>query len=140
MEEKTKEEKSVDQQFREIDKLFDKFSEKNHEQLSNAEIKPIHEKYPFAQNGICAFIAPMGSGKSYNYMKLSAKQEVLFAEPFFELIVICSTSANFDQTVKTFTPAIKKSKLICDIFLSPYFLIVKSTRYISIPDASLSTL
>jgi len=104
--------KSVDQKFREIDKLFDKFSEKNHEQLSNAEIKPIHEKYPFAQNGICAFIAPMGSGKSYNYMKLSAKQEVLFAEPFFELIVICSTSANFDQTVKTFSPAIQKSKLI----------------------------
>ena len=31
--------KSVDQKFREIDKLFDKFSEKNHEQLSNAEIK-----------------------------------------------------------------------------------------------------
>lgn len=106
------EEKNVDQKFREIDKLFDKFSEKNHEQLSNAEIKPIHEKYPFAQNGICAFIAPMGSGKSYNYMKLSAKQEVLFAEPFFELIVICSTSANFDQTVKTFSPAIQKSKLI----------------------------
>ena len=48
------EEKNVDQKFREIDKLFDKFSEKNHEQLSNAEIKPIHEKYPFAQNGICA--------------------------------------------------------------------------------------
>ena len=45
-------------------------------------------------------------------MKLSAKQEVLFAEPFFELIVICSTSANFDQTVKTFSPAIQKSKLI----------------------------
>ena len=36
--------------------------------------------------------------------------------------------------------SVKKSKLICDIFLSPYFLIVKSTRYISIPDASLSTL
>ena len=31
--------KSVDQKFREIDKLFDKFSEKIHEQLSNAEIK-----------------------------------------------------------------------------------------------------
>ena len=67
--------KSVDQKFREIDKLFDKFSEKNHEQLSNAEIKPIHEKYPFAQNGICAFIAPMGSGKSYNYTNGSVKMK-----------------------------------------------------------------
>ena len=38
--EKDKEEKTVDQKFREIDNLFDKFSEKNHEQLSNAEIKP----------------------------------------------------------------------------------------------------
>ena len=44
--------KSVDQKFREIDKLFDKFSEKNHEQLSNAEIKPIHEKYTHTQ---CVF-------------------------------------------------------------------------------------
>ena len=102
----------IDEKFKEIDKLFDKLSEKNKIQLENAQIKPIHNKFPFAQNGICAFIAPMGSGKSYNYMKLAAKQEVLYDEPFFELVVICSTSAKFDQTVLTFLPSIKKSKIV----------------------------
>ena len=49
----------IEEKFREIDKLFDKLSAKNKVQLENAQIKPIHAKYPFAQNGICAFIAPM---------------------------------------------------------------------------------
>ena len=78
----------IEEKFREIDKLFDKLSAKNKVQLENAQIKPIHAKYPFAQNGICAFIAPMGSGKSYNYMKLAAQQEVLNDEPFFESVVM----------------------------------------------------
>ena len=77
-------------------------------------IKPIHEKYPYAQNGICAMIASMGSGKSYNYLKAIAKQEVLYPDqPFYELVVICSTSAKFDKTVETYKPLIQKSKLVC---------------------------
>ena len=76
-------------------------------------IKPIHEKYPFAQKGICAMIASMGSGKSYNYLKFIAKQEILKPdEPFYELVDICSTSSKFDKTVETFKEAIKKSKLV----------------------------
>lgn len=102
----------MERKFNEIDKLFDKLSQQNKFQLENAQIKPIHKDFQYAQNGICALIAPMGSGKSYNYMKLAAKQEVLFKEPFFELVVICSTSAKFDQTVQTFLPTIKKSKVV----------------------------
>jgi len=75
-------------------------------------LKPIDEMFPYAQNGITAMIAPVGSGKSYNYLKLMAKQENLFNEPFYELIVICSTSAKFDKTVITFKDAIKKSKIV----------------------------
>ena len=104
--------KNIDEKFREIDKQFDNISKANKQVLNNALIKPIHEKFPFSQNGICAFIAPMGSGKSYTYLKLSAQQEVLFNEPFFELIVICSTSSKFDETVNTFKNTIKKSKLV----------------------------
>lgn len=104
--------KNIDKSFDEIDKLFKKAKMKNSQRLENAMIKPIHDKYPFAQNGICAMIAPMGSGKSYNYMKYAAQQEVLYDDPFYELIVICSTSAKFDETVATFKPLIKKSKLI----------------------------
>ena len=54
----------------------------------------------------------MGSGKSYNCLTLIAKQEVLFNEPFYETVALCSTSGEFDKTVKVFKEAIKKSKLI----------------------------
>ena len=103
----------IDEAFREIDENFNKQAKKNKDELENALIKPIHEKYPFAQNGICAMIATMGSGKSYNYLKSIAKQEVLDPnDPFYELVVICSTSSKFDKTVETYKELIKKSKLV----------------------------
>ena len=104
----------VEEAFNEIEEQFRKISEKNKKELDAALIKPIHEKYPYAQNGICAMIASMGSGKSYNYLKAIAKQEVLSPDqPFYELVVICSTSAKFDKTVETYKPLITKSKLVC---------------------------
>ena len=104
----------VEKAFNEIEEQFRKISEKNKKELDAALIKPIHEKYPYAQNGICAMIASMGSGKSYNYLKAIAKQEVLNPDqPFYELVVICSTSAKFDKTVETYKPLITKSKLVC---------------------------
>jgi len=102
----------IETNFRKIDEQFDKISRQNEEELSAAQLKPIDDKFPYAQNGICAFIAPVGSGKSYNYLKLMAKQEQLFEEPFYELIVISSTSNKFDKTVQTFKGTIKKSKLV----------------------------
>ena len=101
----------VEEKFRKIEEIFTKLSQKNKEELENAKIKPIHENYSWAQNGITAFIAGMGSGKSYNCLKLIAKQEVLFNEPFYETVALCSTSGEFDKTVKVFKEAIKKFKL-----------------------------
>lgn len=104
----------IDKAFNEIENNFKKVSEQNKAELEAALIKPIHDKFPFAQNGICAMIASMGSGKSYNYLKAIAKQEVLDPhQPFYELVAICSTSAKFDKTVETYKPLIKKSKLVC---------------------------
>lgn len=102
----------IDENFKKVDELFDRISKRNQEELGYAQLKPIDEKFPFAQNGITAMIAPVGSGKSYNYLKIMANQEQLFNEPFYELIVICSTSAKFDKTVMTFKEAIKKSKIV----------------------------
>ena len=105
---------SIDKAFEEIEESFKKIAQENKAELDAALIKPIHDKYPYAQNGICAMIASMGSGKSYNYLKAIAKQEVLDpSQPFYELVVICSTSAKFDKTVETYKPLIKKSKLVC---------------------------
>ena len=103
----------IDKAFNDIEVMFKQIGEKNNATLEAALIKPIHDKYPFAQNGICAMIASIGSGKSYNYLKFIAKQEILKPdEPFYELVVICSTSSKFDKTVETFKAAIKKSKLV----------------------------
>jgi hypothetical protein len=98
--------------FKNVDELFDKLARKNREELENAKITPIHDKFLYAQNGIWCMIGGMGIGKSYNYLKLAAKQEQLFEEPFFETIVISSTSGEFDKTVITFREAIKKSNLL----------------------------
>ena len=73
----------MDEKFKKVDELFDKLGEKYKEDLENAKIKPIHPEFPFAQNGICAFIAGMGAGKTYNCLKLVARQENLFRKPYF---------------------------------------------------------
>ena len=101
----------VEEKFRKIEEIFTKLSLKNKEELENAKIRPIHEKYSWAQNGITAFIASMGSGKSYNCLKLIAKQEVLFNEPFFETVALCSTSGEFDKTVKVIRKRLRNLSL-----------------------------
>lgn len=108
---KSRTDKDIDKAFDAIERDFEK-TQKKDKYLKYSLLKPIHDKYPFAQNGICAFIANVGSGKTYNYLKLMKQQEVLFDDAFFELIVICSTSSKFDATVKAFKPLIKKSKII----------------------------
>ena len=102
----------IEEKFKKIDELFEKIQTKNKVELENAMIKPVHDKYPLAQNGIVGLIAPPGSGKSFTYLKLAAQQEQLFNEPFFELIVICSTSNKFDKTVEAYKDVIQKSKLV----------------------------
>ena len=102
----------IEENFRKIEEQFNKISKQNANELGYAQLKPIDKKFAYAQNGITAMIAPVGSGKSYNYLKLMAKQEALYNEPFFELIAICSTSSKFDKTVNTFKETIKKSKIV----------------------------
>ena len=94
---KPKSDAEIEQAFAEIEESFDRIGKEHKKELDDALIKPIHEKYLFAQNGITALIASMGSGKSYNYLKSVCKQEVLYDEPFYELVVICSTSQKFDN-------------------------------------------
>lgn len=122
---KSKSSNDIDKAFKDIDKQFDMTQKKN-KYLKYSLLKPIHNKYPYAQNGITAMIASMGSGKTYTYLKLMKQQEVLYDDAFYELIVICSTSDKFDATVNAFKPLIKKSKLVaikdCDLleFLNKY--------------------
>ena len=79
----------MENKFKKIDEIFNKLSEKYKEALENAKIKPIHPKFLFSQNGICAFIAWMGAGKTYRCLKLVARSEVLFNQPLVETVVFC---------------------------------------------------
>ncbi|EAX78812.1 hypothetical protein TVAG_039660 [Trichomonas vaginalis G3] len=104
----------LEKKFADIDKKFENVLNKNKRKLENAQIKPIHDKFLFAQNGITGLIAPPGSGKTFTYLKMAAQQQELDEKnPFYELVVICSTSGQFDQTVNSFKDIIKKSKLVC---------------------------
>jgi hypothetical protein len=104
---------SLQSRLQKVDDTFDEISKRHAAELKIAKITPIHREFLFAQNGICAMIAGMGAGKTYNYLKLAAKQQELFAKPVFEEVVICSTSGEFDKTVQTFKSVITKSKLTC---------------------------
>jgi len=112
MAKKARSNKEILEYFNNVDELFDKLGNKNKEELENAKIKPIHDLYPLAQNGICAMMAVPGTGKTRTYLNITSKQQGIFNKPFFETVVICSTSNEFDKTVKTFKEAIDNSELI----------------------------
>lgn len=104
--------KGIDAKFKEIDELMEKNNSYNKFLLNNAQIEPIHEKYLWASNGIYADIAVPGSGKSYLKMRMIMQQEQLGDDPYYELVVYCSTSNGFDETVLAHKDSIKKSKLV----------------------------
>ena len=69
--------------FKKIVDAFNIISTEYEDEIANVLIKPIHEDFLFAQNGICAFISGMGRGKTDNYLKMIAQEEVLFPNEFF---------------------------------------------------------
>ena len=60
----------MNDKFKKIDERFAKLSKKYHKNLEPGMKLPIHPDFQFAYNGICAFIAVTGKGKSYNYLKM----------------------------------------------------------------------
>ena len=91
----------------EVDELLEKVRKKNATELSYALIKPLTKQYQFCSNGIYLFSGSMGSGKSYEIMRHILMSERLFEEPYYSLIVFCSTSGGLDKTVQTFLPKVK---------------------------------
>ena len=91
---------------KEVDRILDKTRKKNAKELNMALIKPLTSDYPFSTNGIYLFCGKMGSGKSYEVIKHILITERLFDEPYYSLIVFCSTSGGLDKTVQTFLPKI----------------------------------
>lgn len=100
--------------FEEVEGLFQRYAAENVEELEASKIKPFHsELFPYSQNGIHLMIATVGSGKTYNYLKLAAKQQYIKQKDvLYDLVVICSTSGEFDKTVKAYKDVITKSKLV----------------------------
>ena len=91
----------------EVDQILEKIRKKNSKELSYALIKPLTKDYQFCTNGIYLFSGSMGAGKSYEIMRHILMSERLFDEPYYSLIVFCSTSGGLDKTVQTFLPQVK---------------------------------
>ena len=91
----------------EVDEILAKVRKKNMKELNMALIKPLTKDYPFCSNGIYLFSGSMGSGKSYEIMRHILISERLFDEPYYSLIVFCSTSGGLDKTVQAFLPKVK---------------------------------
>ena len=98
---------SVQQIEDEVDEILEKVRKKNSKELSMALIKPLSPSYPFCSNGIFLFSGSMGAGKSYEIMRHILISERLFEEPYYSLIVFCSTSGGLDKTVQAFLPKVK---------------------------------
>ena len=91
----------------EVDEILDKERRKNSYELSMALIRPLTKNYPFCTNGIYLFSGSMGAGKSYEIMRHILMSERLFNEPYYSLIVFCSTSGGLDKTVQSFLHKVK---------------------------------
>ena len=91
----------------EANEILEKARKKNAKELSMAVVKPLAKEYPFSTNGIYLFCGKIGSGKSYEVMKHILVTERLFDQPYYSLIVFCSTSGGLDKTVQTFLPKVK---------------------------------
>ena len=91
----------------EVNEMLEKVRKKNSKELSMALIKPLTKDYAFCTNGIYLFSGSMGAGKSYEIMRHILISERLFDEPYYSLIVFCSTSGGLDKTVQAFLPKVK---------------------------------
>ena len=72
----------MNDKFTKVDERFAKLSKKYQKNLEPGLKVLIHPDFQFAYNGICAFIAVTGKGKSHHYPKMIAQQEVLFENMF----------------------------------------------------------
>jgi HEPN domain-containing protein len=97
----------TDKIYDEVDEMLEKVRKKNNAELKMALIKPLSRDYPFCSNGIYLFSGSMGAGKSYEIIRHILISERLFEEPYYSLIVFCSTSGGLDKTVQSFLPKIK---------------------------------
>ena len=91
----------------EVEEIIQNTLKKNRHELDMALIKPISPDYQFCSNGLYLFIGRMGTGKTFKVMKHILTTERLFNEPYYSLIVFCSTSNGLDKTVMTFLPKVK---------------------------------
>ena len=113
----------------EVNEILAKIRKKNSKELSMALIKPLTKDYSFCSNGIYLFSGSMGAGKSYEIMRHILISERLFDEPYYSLIVFCSTSGGLDKTVQAFLPKVKTPiAFMPDTSLLPIFVVISKSR------------
>ena len=105
----------------EVDKILDKGATQNKQELTNALILPFSEEYPFCSNGVYFFCGKMGSGKTYGAIRHIMITDRLTTKPYYDQIVVSSTSGNSDKTAATFMKECQSPiKAVNDESLMPF--------------------
>ena len=90
-----------------VEKEIYKAIKLNHREIEGALIKPLSPDYPFSTNGIYFLIGKPGAGKSFWIWRHIMITEKLFKEPYYNKIIMCSTSGKADKTADTLRKNIK---------------------------------
>ena len=106
---------------KEVDKLLDKDATSNKQDLNNALILPFTNDYPFCSNGVYFFCGKMGSGKTYGVIRHIMITDRLTSKPYYDQIIVSSTSGASDKTATTFMKECKSPvKTVSDEYLIPF--------------------
>ena len=93
---------SLNKAKRDVDKALSKRAKENEKELNSALIIPFSEDFQFSTNGVYYFCGRMGSGKTYNVLRLVMITDRFTGKPYFDQIILSSTSGADDKTVQTF--------------------------------------
>jgi hypothetical protein len=86
-------------------------------------IAPISNDYPFSNNGVYFFVGRMGTGKTYDVWRHIFTTELLSSNPYYNLVIFCSTSGALDKTTESLRSQMKgKVVFLSENELMPFLL------------------
>lgn len=107
----------------EVDKILNNDTKASQKELNASLILPFSKDYPFCTNGVYFFVGKMGSGKTYGVIRHLMIIDRLLKTPYYDQIVVSSTSGAMDKTAKTFMKECRATvTTVNDVQLMPWLM------------------
>jgi hypothetical protein len=85
-----------------VNAMMDTIMDDNNEELDMEKIEPFSDECKFGKNGLWLFVGPQGSGKTHKIIQTILYTEMMGDKPFFDNIIVSSTSDSLDKTFDAF--------------------------------------